>query len=122
VSWLRIKTVEGRTAFHPGEVLAGTADWKLDKPPKPGATVELRLLWHTEGRGTPDAMLIESATIESPAEEDHRSFRFQLPAGPYSFEGRLITLAWALEAAIGGKVLGRLELIVSPTGEPVRVR
>ena len=47
---------------------------------------------------------------------------FRLPAGPYSFEGKLITLAWALEAVIAGAVLGRLEITVSPTGEPVRLR
>lgn len=53
---------------------------------------------------------------------DRRDFRFRLPAGPYSFEGKLITLAWALEAVIAGAVLGRLEITVSPTGEPVRLR
>jgi hypothetical protein len=121
VSWLRIKIDGSRTSFQPGEVVAGTADWKLDGPARPGDAVELRLLWFTSGRGTRDAERIATAEFESPAEEDHRPFRFELPRSPYSFEGRLITLTWALEAAIAGKSLGRLELTVSPTGEPVRL-
>jgi hypothetical protein len=121
VSWLRIKLDGARTSFHPGEVLAGTADWQLDGPARPGDVVALRLVWFTEGRGTPDVGLIDTVNFRKPGEEDHRAFRFQLPQGPYSFEGKLITLTWALEAAIAGKSLGRLEITVSPSGEPVRL-
>jgi hypothetical protein len=121
LSWLRLKTAGAKLAFQPGETLAGTADWKLDAPAKPQAVVELRLLWFTSGRGTPDAGLVETLRFEAPAEEDRRDFRFRLPEGPYSFVGQLITLEWALEAVIAGNVLGRLEITVSPTGEPVRL-
>jgi hypothetical protein len=122
LSWLRLKTEGAKTAFQPGETLAGTADWKLDAPAQPDDVVELRLLWFTSGRGTPDAGLVETAPFEAPAEEDRRDFRFRLPEGPYSFVGKLITLEWALEAVIAGNVLGRLEITVSPTGEPVRLK
>jgi len=122
LSWLRLKTEEAKTAFRPGEILAGTVDWQLDGPAKRGAAVELRLLWFTQGRGTPDTALVETVRFEAPEVTDRRDFRFRLPAGPYSFEGKLITLAWALEAVIAGAVLGRLEITVSPTGEPVRLR
>lgn len=121
MSWLRLKTEGAKTAFHPGETLAGTADWKLDAPAKPGESVELRLVWFTGGRGTPDAGLVETVRFEAPAEADRRDFRFRLPEGPYSFVGKLITLEWALEAVIVGNVLGRLEITVSPTSEPVRL-
>jgi hypothetical protein len=121
LSWLRLKTEDAKIAFRPGETLSGTADWKLDAPAKPGDIVELRLLWFTTGRGTPDASQIETFRFAAPAVEDRRDFRFRLPEGPYSFVGKLITLEWALEAVIAGNVLGRLEITVSPTGEPVRL-
>jgi hypothetical protein len=120
MSWLRIKTETGETAFRPGAVLAGVADWKLDHPARHGATIELRLLWYTSGRGTPDVSLVETVQFENPGQEEQRTFRFQLPEGPYSFAGSLVTLDWALEAVLAGASLGRLELTLSPTGEPVR--
>ena len=119
MSFLRLKTEGARTAFHPGEVLAGTADWELDGPPRPGDAVELRLLWFTNGWGIPDTVVVATARFDSPGERGERDFRFQLPEGPYSFVGRLITLNWALEGVLAGKSLGRLEITVSPSGEPV---
>jgi hypothetical protein len=90
MSWLRIKTEGARTAFRPGEILAGTADWKLDGPAVPGHPTELRLLWFTGGRGTSDAGLVETVRFETPDEAGSGAFRFQLPEGPYSFAGKLI--------------------------------
>jgi hypothetical protein len=122
MSWLRLKMEGARTSFHPGELLAGVADWQLDGPPRPGESVKLRLVWYTEGRGTTDAAVIETVDFKNPGEEDSRAFRLQLPEAPYSFEGTLITLTWALEAVIAEKTLGRMEITVSPTGEPVRLK
>jgi hypothetical protein len=44
------------------------------------------------------------------------------PSGPYSFSGRLISLLWALEAVAepGGEV-ARREIVLSPSGEEVRL-
>ncbi len=124
MSWLRIKTLGARTTFQPGEVLAGTADWDLEPPTKPGHAVELRLLWVCQGLhpAPPYLYLVDSIRFEAPALVGSQDFGLQIPEGPYSFEGRLLAIRWALEAVVGGTVLGRLDLVVSPTEEPVRVQ
>lgn len=93
-------------AFAPGEKLRGRAEWSN------GASAELRLFYFTGGKGTQDVEVIETRTLDVPS-----AFEFQLPPGPYSFSGKLVSLSWALELIIqpGGHV-ERLDFILSPNG------
>jgi hypothetical protein len=103
----------GRSAFHPGEVLAGETAWLLDRHPE---SVELRLFWFTRGRGTEDVEVVQRLAFANPAQEDRRSFQLRLPESPYSFSGRLISLTWAIEVvASPGRRTGRAELVLSPS-------
>ena len=93
--------------------------WQLPEPPE---EVELRLFWSTEGKGDQDLEVVETVPFASPGAQDRRTFRVRLPEGPYSFSGKLITLSWALEAvAQPGDRAGSFELMVSPTGEEIRL-
>jgi hypothetical protein len=104
-------------AFRPGDDVEGTVRWRLDQPPR---SIELRLFWYTEGKGDQDVGVVEALPFADPGQEDHRSFRFRLPAGPFSFSGKLISLLWAIEAvAEPGDSSGRLEITVSPTGREI---
>ncbi len=59
--------------------------------------------------------------VETPGSRGERDFSFELPLGPYSFSGSLITLAWALElVAIPSSEIERVEFVVAPT--PVELR
>jgi hypothetical protein len=117
MSWIQIETRDGVNAFHPGDDVEGTVRWKLDEPP---SSFELRLFWYTQGKGDQDVGVVETLPFEAPAAEDRRPFRFRLPAGPWSFSGKLISLLWALEAvAEPGAQAERLELTVSPTGREI---
>jgi hypothetical protein len=60
--------------------------------------IEVRLFWYTQGKGTRDVEVVDSLRVDNPEPSGHTRFSFQLPAGPYSFSGRLITLDWAIEA------------------------
>jgi len=114
---LQIEINGGRTVFEPGEALDGTVSWQLDKP---AAEVELRLFWHTSGVGDEDAGVVDCARFGQPSQGDRRSFHFWLPPGPYSFNGQLISLHWALElVAKSCKEVARVEIVVAPGGEPV---
>jgi len=116
---IQVETVDGRTAFRPGDWIEGTVRWQLPKPPK---TIELRLFWSTEGRGDQDLTVVETVPFESPDAQDQRAFRIRTPEGPYSFSGRLITLNWALEAvAEPGDEAGSFFITVSPTGEEIQL-
>lgn len=113
MEWMRIETRDGTTAFTPGEVVEGTASWQLERPAQ---TVELRLFWYTQGKGDQDVGVVSTIPFPEPALADSRGFRIPLPAGPFSFSGKLISLLWALEVvAEPGSRAGRLEIIVSPT-------
>lgn len=117
--FILVETNNGATSFRPGDVVDGTVRWQLAAPP---AKIELRLFWHTEGRGDQDVGVIETVPFENPGAVDQRSFRVRLPEGPYSFSGKLITLAWGLEAvAQPGDWSGRIPITLSPTGEEIRL-
>ncbi|HBO44500.1 MAG TPA: hypothetical protein DD670_11315 [Planctomycetaceae bacterium] len=105
----------GQTAFAPGETVGGEAGWNLPASPK---EVSLQLLWYTEGKGDEDAGLVEEVTFDLPQPSENRRFTFRIPEGPYSFRGKLISLAWAIELQVDREVVRR-ELVVSPTGEPI---
>lgn len=97
---------DGRNAAVPGEELEGTATWRLAEAPE---RLEVRLFWYTVGKGTQDVGLVDTWPIEPPTPEGEQAFHFRLPAGPYSFSGKLISLVWALE------------LVAEPAGESTRV-
>ena len=115
-----IETDDGRTAFRPGERIEGSLSWSLAEEP---TAIEVRLFWHTSGKGDRDVEVVDRLRLAAPpASESRRPFRLRLPLAPWSFSGSLITLSWALEAVVlpsNESVL--LDLVVSPTGEEVRL-
>jgi len=117
--FILVETHDGTTSFRPGDLVEGTVRWQLPGAPE---EIELRLFWSTEGKGDQDLEVVETVPFHNPGALDRRTFRVRLPAGPYSFSGKLITLRWALEAvAQPGDHAGNLFLTVSPTGEEIRL-
>ncbi len=117
MEWIRIETRDGVTAFLPGETVEGTVGWHFDAPAR---SVEVRLLWYTEGKGDQDVGVVSSVPLANPGADEIRPFQIRLPAGPYSFSGRLISLVWALEAvAEPGSRAERLPITVSPTRQEI---
>ena len=113
MSELEIRTRDEKTIFLPGAELAGEVVWHTDAEPGP---VELRLFWHTEGKGTRDVEVVSRIKFNGPARQDRRDFSFQLPASPYSFSGKLISVIWALELVLPStNETERLEIVISPT-------
>ena len=119
MSQLSVELDDGRAAFEPGAELTGKVRWQGEQPPR---KVELRLFWFTQGQGTPEAGVVETVHFDLPKADEFRPFRLRLPAGPYSFSGQLITLAWALElVATPGTEVGRVEFIMAPGGRGVEL-
>jgi hypothetical protein len=116
---LALGTEGARVAFAPGETLNGVAGWTLAAAPR---SVEVRLFWYTQGKGTRDVALVETCRLDSPASQEVRPFAIPLPRQPWSVDGRLVSLVWALELVIEpGARSVRRELVLSPTGRPVRL-
>jgi hypothetical protein len=109
-----------RKAFLPGELLELSVLWAL--PAKPDS-LEVRLFWYTRGKGTEDVAVVATETIAATAAAGEGKVRFTLPAAPYSFSGKLISLLWAVElVAEPGARSARCEFTVSPTGKEILLR
>jgi hypothetical protein len=117
MSELYIELAGGRTAFKAGESLSGRVAWRVDGQP---SSAELRLFWYTSGKGTQDVGVVNTMSFAAPRPDDQRDFTLPLPREPYSFSGKLISLAWAIELIVepGGHV-NRQEFVLSGTGQEV---
>lgn len=116
---INVETRDGVTSFRPGDVVEGRAWWQIDSPP---TEVVARLFWYTQGKGTQDIGIVAEESFPAPGAQDRRTFSFKLPAGPFSFSGKLISLLWAIEVvAQPGGDSARVEFTVSPTGEEIRL-
>ena len=117
MSAVRLGIRDNQTAFRPGEFVEGAALWELDAAPD---LAELRLVWSTRGKGTEDSEVVSTQTFAEPKPGDTRSFKFQLPDSPYSFNGQLIALIWALELVVKpGDHFARVEIIIAPEGREI---
>ena len=106
-----------QTQLEPGQHVSGKILWALDKAPK---EITLPLGWITEGRGTQDSKVEAEKTWTTEQTSGEESFEFTLPPSPYSFEGTLISVNWALELHVKkGKAEYRLPITVSPHGSAI---
>jgi hypothetical protein len=117
---LNVSLADGRNAFVPGEQVRGVCSWDLDRE---AGAVEVRLFWHTEGKGTTDVAIADGARFEAAGLRGQHEFAFRLPEGPYSFSGKLISLMWGLEGVVEPKGPAHaVEIVVSPTRREVLLR
>ena len=112
-----IEIENNQASFLPGGVLSGSVRWLCSELPN---NASAHLIWYTEGKGDEDVGLVEKSEFENPRMSDERQFEFRLPAGPYSFSGKLISLIWALELQVGKEVI-RKEIVLSPSGEEINL-
>lgn len=118
MSSLHLELADSKTKYRPGEAVEGVAFWELAAPPQ---SVEIRLFWHTQGKGTVDVEVVQSQPAPA-AQKDRRPFRFVLPAGPYSVSGTLVSIVWGVElVAEPSGESASVEIVVSPTGEEIRL-
>jgi hypothetical protein len=97
MKYVQISVDDDSTSFRPGENLGGTARWQLEESVK---SIEIRLFFFTQGKGTSDVEVIESIPIDSPPMSGSQRFDWRLPQSPYSFSGKLISLIWAIEVVL----------------------
>jgi len=117
---MAIELSEGKLSYRPRQLMRGSFSWSsLDQL----KSLELRLFWYTQGKGTQDVTLVEMRRINSPALMGRERFEFRVPDGPYTMHGKLISVLWALElVSEGPNEVTRVDVVVSPWGEPVILR
>ena len=117
MSAVRIGTRDERTAFRPGETIEGAIGWELPEPPQ---TIEVRLFWHTRGKGTEDIEVVDQVRFDQPAAQGAEPFRFTAPDQPYSFSGRLISVLWSLEVVVlRGGPSASVDLVIAPEAREI---
>lgn len=116
---IRLGLRDQRSQFRPGEMLEGAVLWEGAEKPN---VAEVRLLWFTRGKGTEDGAVVATETFSDPQAGDTRQFSFRLPEAPYSFNGKLIALTWAVEVFINpGKHFSRVTFTMGPGGHEVKL-
>lgn len=119
MSRLHLELADSKSKYRPGEALEGVAFWELDAAPR---SIEVRLFWRTQGKGTVDVEVVQALPFSGVGARDRRPFRFELPAGPYSVSGSLVSVVWGVEVvAEPGGDASSTEITLSPTGEEVRL-
>lgn len=114
---LRIDLPDDAEVHRPLSSVRGEIAWQLEAA---ADALELRLFWYTEGRGDRDAGIARTLRIEAPGRTGRQAFELDLPSGPYTFSGALISLVWALELiALPGDLSVRREIVVGPGGGEV---
>ncbi|MBM3970787.1 MAG: hypothetical protein FJ302_13160 [Planctomycetes bacterium] len=94
MSQLAIYLPDDRSDFEPMETISVEAQWELDSEPD---SLQLRVVWNTSGKGDTNISTKKIITIDSPGAADSRRLDVELPAEPYSFSGKYVSLIWALE-------------------------
>ncbi|QJE96432.1 hypothetical protein [Luteolibacter luteus] len=103
----------------PYQALEGSVSWQLDKEP---GNLELRLFWFTRGRGDEESDIIETLSLGNQS-TGQRSFSFNLPGWPWSVDGALVSIVWAVELVEGrGAGLALEEFVMGPGGNGTRLR
>ena len=112
MSQLAIQPSGDRTAFEPSETIAVEAQWELDSEPE---ALEVRLVWNTSGKGDTDIGVEKTISLDSPGLAESRRLDVELPAAPYSFSGKYVSLIWALELVARPSNLScRKEITIAP--------
>lgn len=118
MSSIHLELADSKTKYRPGETIEGVAFWELAQP---ASSIELRLFWRTQGKGTVDVEVVQAQPLSGGA-QDRRPFRFVLPPGPYSVSGTLVSIVWGVElVSEPSGESASLEITVSPTGEEIRL-
>lgn len=117
MSQLSIQICDGRIAFNPAETIAVEARWELDAEPE---ALEVRIVWNTSGKGSTDIGIEKTVSLDAPGLSGSRRLEVELPAAPYSFSGKLISLIWALElVALPSGASCRKEITIAPSQREV---
>ncbi len=102
--------------LKPYGTLEGSVSWDLEKPPK---DLELRVFWHTRGRGTEEAGIHFELPLGGESRGE-RAFSCVLPGEPWSMDGKLISIVWAAELVEKkGGSLALEEFTVGPQGRAI---
>ncbi len=102
--------------FRPFDVIEGKIIYNLVKP---CATIQVDLAWTTIGKGTTDSCAVDSTGVSTMGKiSGDGRFRLAVPAGPYSFSGKLVSIVWLVSCGAESDLdIAETEITISPSGK-----
>ena len=114
---LQIKLDE--TVIHPGEQLKGLVVWDFDSVP---SKITLAVSWQTSGKGSDDSETVLEEDWVPDSKSGERKFAFQMPRGPISVNGNLISIAWQIECTSKRpSAASTIPFVLSQMDRPIRL-
>lgn len=98
-----IRLESDRAAYRPGEILAGF--YRLDAATQRDVeSVELSVMWYSEGRGDEDLVVIYFERLSNEDGEldlsTPRRFSTPLPNSPLSYDGVIVKIFWCVRVRL----------------------
>lgn len=100
---VKLRLLDGREAWEPGELLSGTIslqdeqEWKAEY-------IDVVAWWSTSGKGEQDTGIVHRENLVQKGEgipgRKEISFRIKLPKAPWTYHGRLIKIDWYVGAYV----------------------
>lgn len=119
MSELNIQLNSDRNTFVPGQTAEGVISWQLDEKPQ---RLTLGLHWYTRSMADKRSGMADSIEFKRPGLKGSKAFSLEIPQGPYSFKGRLLSLNWVLELSPSpGIGLASQAITISPTGQEIHL-
>ncbi|HMO27296.1 MAG TPA: hypothetical protein PKB10_13615 [Tepidisphaeraceae bacterium] len=108
-------TLDGTTNYQPGDTIRGELSWALTIDV---SQLALRLVWNTSGRATEYVQVASEQLLGAQPRAGRHPFELTAPQTPYSCDGKLVSIQWAVEAVVNdGAESARASFISSPTGQ-----
>lgn len=115
---ISIELTNDSATFLPGDVIEGTVRWGEEE----GTSLEVRLIWFTQGKGDRDFELVNVHKVASFGPSGSERFQFAAPNRPLSFSGKLISLQWSIEAIVfPNESTARQDLTISHSGQEINL-
>ena len=104
-------------AYAPGQPIAGTVAWDLDRKAE---RVVVRLVWRSTGQADDDIGVAAKQELDAGSRKGEGTFRFPPLQGPHGFAGKLFKAPRKVQATTGPvSTIGQKSFTLSLTKQAV---
>ena len=108
-----------KTTCRPGMLLKWAVEWDFDSTP---SKINVNISWRTSGKGTDDSGKVFTEDWTPDSVSGQRGFEHQLPRGPISVRGNLISIDWQIECTSNHpKADDKMSFVLSHIDKPVQL-